>query len=208
MFASATLLAAGAAWADRGALSLDLGGGATVLRIAAPYVTTPSTAWAISPAFNVGLRYALTNAVEFSVAGYYELPAHFAYPDVAVQPPDSEPLPGTLSHDLARFGVTAGLRYVFGTVLRPFVGLEGGWSHRAYSNVHHLNTNVQPNQDYNLGLSDFGTDNLLVQPLVGLEWAFSDHASVSVIARVPILLGPEATVGVSASIVFSYSWFL
>ena len=202
------LVGASPAWADRGALSLDLGGGATVLRIAAPYVTTPADTWAVSPAFNVGLRYALTNAVELSVAGFYELPAHYAYANVAVQPPDSEPLPGTLSHDLAHFGVTAGLRYVFGTVLRPFVGLEGGWSHRAYSDVHHLNTNVQPSQDYNLGLSDFGTDNILLQPLVGLEWAFADHASVSVIARVPILLGPEATVGISVSLVFSYSWFL
>ena len=208
MLATAILLVAGSAWADRGALSLDLGAGATVLRIAAPYVTTPSSAWAISPAFNAGLRYALTNALELSVAGFYELSAHYAYANVAVQPPDSEPLPGTLAHDLARYGVTAGLRYVFGTVLRPFVGLEGGWSHRAYSDVHHLNTNIQPNQDYNLGLLDFGTDNLLVQPLVGLEWAFADHASASVIARVPILLGPEATVGVSVSLVFSYSWFL
>ncbi|RPH67393.1 MAG: hypothetical protein EHM78_21640, partial [Myxococcaceae bacterium] len=77
------LVGASPAWADRGALSLDFGAGATVLRIAAPYVTTPSTAWAISPAFNVGLRYALTNAVEFSVAGFYELPAHYAYANVA-----------------------------------------------------------------------------------------------------------------------------
>ncbi|HTP51418.1 MAG TPA: hypothetical protein VMK42_12020, partial [Anaeromyxobacteraceae bacterium] len=63
-------------------------------------------------------------------------------------------------------------------------------------------------RDYNLQLSDFGTDNILLQPLVGLEWEFADHASISVLARVPILLGPEATVGVSVSLAFSYSWFL
>jgi hypothetical protein len=100
------------------------------------------------------------------------------------------------------------MRYVFGTVLRPFFGIEGGWTHRTYSAVHHVNTNVQPNQDYNLGLSDFGADNLLLQPLVGVEWGFADHASVSLIGRVPILLGPEATFGFSVSLLFSYSWYL
>lgn len=196
------------AWADRGALSLDLGAGATVLRIAAPYATTPTNASAVSPSFSVGLRYAFTNAVELWVAGFYELPVRCSYANVAVQPPDSGPLPGTLSHDLARFGVAAGLRYVFGTVLRPFVGIEGGWSHRAYADVHHLNTNVQPNQDYDLGLSDFGIDNVLLQPLGGVEWAFADHASVSLVAAVPVLLGPDSTFGFSISAVFSYSWFL
>jgi hypothetical protein len=202
------LLGTTPASADRGALSLDLGGGASALRIAAPYVVTPSSTWAIAPSIDVGLRYAWTNAVELTLSGFYDVPVHSTHPNVSVQPPDSGPLPGTLTHDLARFGVTVGLRYVSGTILRPFVGLEGGWSHRAYSDVHHVNTSVEPNQDYGLALSDFGTDNILLQPVLGLEWAFADHASLSVLARVPILLGPEATFGFSASLLFSYSWYL
>jgi hypothetical protein len=202
------LLGTTPAWADRGALSLDLGGGASALRVAAPYVVNPSSTWAVAPSVNVGLRYAWTNALELSLGGFYDLPVQYTHVNVSVQPPDSGPLPGTLTHDLARFGLTVGLRYVAGTILRPFVGLEGGWSHRAYSDVHHVNTNVQPNQDYGLGLSDFGTDNILLQPVLGLEWAFADHASLSVLARAPILLGPEATFGFSASLVFSYSWYL
>ncbi|HTP26332.1 MAG TPA: hypothetical protein VMK12_11825 [Anaeromyxobacteraceae bacterium] len=141
-----------------------------------------------------------------TLAGFYELPIRYEYTNVGVQPPESDhALPGTLTLNLARFGVIVGLRYVFGTVVRPFVGAEGGWSHRAYSDVHHLDS---AGRDYNLQLSDFGTDNILLQPLVGLEWEFADHASISVLARVPILLGPEATVGVSATVVFSYSWYL
>jgi hypothetical protein len=206
--AGTVLLASATAWADRGALSLDLGGGATALRVAAPYVVNPSSTWGVAPSLNIGLRYAWTNVLELSLSGFYELPVHYTHANVSVEPPDSGPLPGTLSHDLARFGFTIGLRYVFGTILRPFVGLEGGWSHRAYSAVHHVNTNVQPNQDYGLALSDFGTDNILLQPVLGLEWAFADRASASVIARVPILLGPEATFGFSASLLFSYSWYL
>jgi hypothetical protein len=169
---------------------------------------TPSSSWAVAPSVNVGLRYAWTNALELTLGGFYDLPIHYTHANVSVQPPDSGPLPGTLTHDLACYGITAGLRYVFGTILRPFVGLEGGWSHRAYSDVHHVNTSVQPNQDYGLALSDFGTDNILLQPVLGLEWAFADHASLSVLARAPILLGPEATFGFSASLVFSYSWYL
>ena len=175
------------------------------MRVAAPYVVTPSSTWAIAPSFSVGLRYAWTNALELTFGGFYDLPVHYTHTDVSLQPPDSGALPGTLTHDLVRFGLTVGLRYVFGTILRPFVGLEGGWSHRAYSDVHHLDP---AGRDYNLQLSDFGTDNILLQPLVGLEWEFADHASISVLARVPILLGPEATVGVSATVVFSYSWYL
>jgi hypothetical protein len=204
----AALLLGSVARADRGALSLDLGAGASALRIPAPYVVTPSSTWAIAPSVNVGLRYAWTNAVELTLGGFYDLPVHCTHTNVSVQPPDSGPLPGTLTHDLARFGITVGLRYVTGTVVRPLIGLEGGWSHRAYSDVHHVNTNVEPNQDYGLALSDFGTDNMLLQPVVGFEWAFADHASLSVLARVPILLGPEATFGFSATLVFSYSWFL
>jgi hypothetical protein len=41
-----------------------------------------------------------------------------------------------------------------------------------------------------------------------LEWAFADHASLSIAARVPVLLGPDPTFGVTGTVVFSYSWFL
>jgi hypothetical protein len=202
------VLAAPCAWADRGALSLDLGAGGTALRVSAPYVTAPTSTWGLAPSVGLGLRYAVSNSVELTVGGFYEWPVRETYAGVSLQPPGSGPLPGTLSLDLARFGVTAGLRYVTGTVFRPFVGLEGGWSHRTYSDLHHVNTAVQPPADYNLPLSDFGTDNVLLQPLVGLEWAFGDRASVAVVVRVPVLLGPESTVGVSASLVVSYSWYL
>jgi hypothetical protein len=41
---------------------------------------------------------------------------------------------------------------------------------------------------------------VLLQPLVGLEWAFADHASVSGVVRLPILLGTGSTFGLSASV--------
>jgi hypothetical protein len=83
------------------------------------------------------------------------------------------------------------------------------WCHRAYYGVQHINDSDPANPfDYQLGLSSFGRDNLVVSPAVGVEWDFADRWSVTAVPRADVLLGHDSTVAVTAVILFSYSWYL
>jgi len=205
--ALAGLLATGPARADRGALSLDFGTGLTSLAVRPSYAETGNGAWTVTLSVSFDIRYALTNQFELSLGGFDELPAHASHPDVLVPTADSGTFSGTLQYELSRFGVVAGVRYVTGLVARLLFGVEAGWSHRAYSAIQLLDATRPGAPDIGLGLQDFGTDSLVLQPLVGLEWAFADHWSALLIARFTVLVGPEPAFGVSLSFSISYGWF-
>jgi hypothetical protein len=204
--AAATLLAATPAVADGGALSFDLSAGVSGLNVAAPYAANGSNTFGVGFEAMLGMRYAITNAVEVTAAAYYQPNTGYSHGGVTVAPPDTLPFAnGSLTHSLYLFGLLGGARYVTGSVWKLVVGLELGWCHRVYSSFVFVDSHgVQQN----LGLQDFSTDNIVFQPLVGVEWAFADHWSASLIPRFTVLIGPDATVGVSLLLSFSYSWFL
>jgi hypothetical protein len=82
------------------------------------------------------------------------------------------------------------------------VGVESGWSHRSYSGFQTTGLlGLGPSLDH------FVTDNIVIQPLVGVEWAFADHWSASLIPRFTVLIGPDSTVGFSLMLSISYAWF-
>jgi hypothetical protein len=199
ILALGALLVSASVRADRGALTLDLGAGAAGLRLPAPYASSGGTLLAADFEAMLGLRYAVTNELEFSVASFFEPRLSYTHDDVKIP---GYTFSGSLTHALYVFEAVGGIRYVVGSVWRLVLGLEGGWSHRSY-------TRFQPT-----GLLDgfsfpaFGTDNIVVQPLIGVEWAFADHWSASLIPRFTVLIGPDATVGVSLMLSISYSWFL
>jgi hypothetical protein len=197
------LLFAAPVHADRGALSLDLGTGAAGLSLAAPYASSGGNMFAADFEVMLGLRYAVTNEFELTFAGFYETPATYTHADVSVLLPDSDrPFTGNLSHSLYLFGVVGGVRYVNGSVWKLVVGLEAGWSHRSYSGFQATGSlAIVP-------LHHFVTDNTVFQPLLGVEWAFADHWSASLLPRFSVLIGPDSTIGVSLMLSISYSWFL
>lgn len=199
LLAVSLFLAATPALADHGALSLDLGTGAAGLVLPAPYAVSGQTIFAANFEVMLGLRYAITNEFELTFAGFYEPPVTYTHDDVTVVEQAAH-LSGNESHSLFRFGVLGGVRYVRGSVWKLVVGLEAGWSHRSYSNF-------QSTGDLGF-LPHFCTDNTVIQPLVGVEWAFADHWSASLIPRFTVLLGPDSTVGFSLMLSISYSWFL
>ena len=198
-----TVLAAGPAYADHGALSLDLGVGAAGLSLAAPYATSGGTIFAVDFEAMLGLRYAVTNELEFTLAGFFEPKVMYTHDDVLIQQQVGGPLQGNVSHFLSLYGLVAGIRYVHGAVWKLVVGFEGGWCHRTYSGVLFSYAGGGP-----ATLPDFPTDNIVLQPLVGVEWAFADHWSASLLPRFTVLIGPDATVGASLMLSVSYSWFL
>jgi hypothetical protein len=205
--ALALVLCPAPARADRGALSLDLGTGITALALHPPYAESGATAWATAVSVSFGLRYALTHQLELTLGGFYDLPAHVTHGGTSIVTVDSGTFTGTLEYELSHFGVIAGVRYVTGLVVRFSIGAELGWSHRSYSELV-LRDPARPGApDFGLGLPDLALDSLVVQPGVGLEWAFVDHWSASLAFRLTSLLGPEAVVGLSAGLTISYGWF-
>jgi len=195
-------LAAAPAPAERGALSLDLGAGIAGLNLAAPYTNGEASAVGIGFEAMLGLRYALLNELEFTVAAYFEPNVGYVYDGVSVKPPPSpNSLQGTLTTTVHLFGAVGGIRYVNGLVWKLVVGLEVGWCHRAYSGL-------QFTGQSNFAIPGFGTDNLVLQPLLGVEWAFADHWSASLLPRFTLLIGPDSTFAASVLLTLSYSWFL
>jgi hypothetical protein len=197
------LLCATPAHADHGALSVDVAAGGAALSLAAPYAPSGGHTFVVDFEAMLGLRYAVTNELEFTLAGYFEPQLGYSEANVPVTlPPSSKPVSGTVAFSLSQFGVVAGIRYVQGSVWKLVVGLEGGWNHRSYSGIQFAFASGQPN------LPSFGTDNIVLQPLVGVEFAFADHWSLSLLSRFTVLIGPDATVGASLMLSISYSWFL
>ncbi len=195
------LLVSSPAQADRGALSLDLGAGGAAVSLPAPYAPSSGNLLAADFVATLGLRYAATNELEFTVAAFFEPRIAYTHDDVTVETANG-PVSGNLTHSVYFFEALGGVRYVTGSVWRLVVGLEGGWCHRGYSRFQ--GTGDLPK----LSLQGFGTDNIVVQPLVGVEWAFADHWSASLLPRFTVLIGPDATLGASVMLSISYSWFL
>ena len=196
------LLAATPAHAERGALSLDLGAGIAGLNLAAPYTNGQANAVGVGFEVMLGLRYAVLNELEFTAAASFEPNVGYVYEGVSVQPPLSEKsLQGTLTTTVHLFSAVGGIRYVNGLVWKLVVGLEVGWCHRAYSGLQFAGQS-------DFAIPDFGTDNLVVQPLLGVEWAFADHWSASLLPRFTALIGPDSTFAASVLLTLSYSWFL
>ena len=202
------LIWANSARADKYALSIDAGAGAAAHSVAAPFTTSSPREWGSGFTFWLGSRYAVTNGLEVSASGFFEPSAPY-YHSGAVVETDNGRFSGTLAHRYQRFGAVAGARVLLGSVVRLVAGLELGWCRRSFSDFHHYDVSdpAEP-QDYQLGLPDFTTDNLLLVPTLGVEWAFADHLSVALLPRLHWLVGPEPTLALTGTLTFSYAWYL
>ncbi len=199
------LLGAVRARADENAISLDIGTGITALSVPAPYSLRPNSQLGSLLSISVGGRYALRNSIELTASVFYEPKVTYLHKDANVM----GDFLGSLQHTLTRYGATGGVRYLHGLVFRFTVGIEAGISVRSYSQLRDFDvSNPSAPFDLRLGLQDFTATNFVLAPLAGIEWAFADHASISLLPRVEFLIGREATIGVTAPLVFSWSWYL
>ena len=194
--------------ADRGALTVDAGGGLSAPFVKAPYAPGSSALSASSPSVWVGGRYALSNHLEVSAAGFWEPPVTLWHNNVRVRAGGTE-LPGTLTHQASRAGALVGGRFVYGMVWRLTAGLDVGWSWRRYTGLQAIDdTNPAAPVDYGVQLADVNTHNLVLSPVVGLEWAAGDHWSVAVTPRAQLLLGADPAVAFTVPVTLSWSWYL
>jgi hypothetical protein len=77
----------GAAHADRGALTVDVGAGVALINVRAPYATGAPSQTGSSWTTSLGLRYAVTNALEFGAAVFYQPPTNFTHGNATVEVP-------------------------------------------------------------------------------------------------------------------------
>jgi hypothetical protein len=204
-----SLLLPGAAAADRGALSVDIGGGVSAASISGPYITEPVPLLSTAGSGWLGARYALSHSLELSASAFYEPPVLLTHRGVTVIH-EEVAYPGALEHLLERQGLMAGGRVVLGMVWKLVAGLEVGWSRRSFSRLNHIDTRG-PGPSYpshGLSLDSVTVDNLLLSPHLGVEWAAGDKWSISLLPRAHILLGTEPTLAFTLPLVLSYSWYL
>lgn len=205
-----------AAFAEEGALTVELGGGGTALPLPAPFALTDDgsrpSQFGTTALARGGVRYGLTHWLEVGVTGFWEPPVRFTHHQVVVgyggDPSAPDRWPGALQHQVTRFGGTAGARVSFGLRLRVTGDLQLGWSRRMYSGLHAYNTAHSPAVEWPVALSDFSVDNLLASAAVGFEYSLTDSLSLGVAPRFDVLLGSDSTVAVSLPLYLSWSWSL
>ena len=208
LLALATLSSASLARADRGALTIDVGTGLTVLAVPAPYSENAKSQLGTMLPIWLGTRYALSHSVELAASILYEPKVTYLHSNTTVTTSNGT-FPGSLQHDLTQYGGLVGVRFVRGFVFRLCAGIEAGLSVRSYSQLQHFDvSNPSAPTDWGLNLKDFTITNVVLAPLAGIEWAFADHFSVSFMPRVQILFGRESTFAVTAPLLFSWSWYL
>lgn len=164
-----------------------------------------------STSATLGVRFALTNHLEISAAGFYDPPVTIFHNGVGLTPigQSTEPLVGTLADRYSRFGGFAGARWIWGTVWRFSLGCELGWVRQSFSSlVHYDDRDPAAAVDYRLALHDVVADSALVSASTGLEWVFADNMSVALIPRLQLSLGRGLTPAVTVPLVFSFSWYL
>jgi hypothetical protein len=205
--AAATLLPAGAR-ADRGALTLE-GGGFFAIDSVPPAVGVGPAVTGRSYGGILGVRYALTNALEVSASGFYEAPGTYYHANTTYTNSTSV-YPGTLESRTSSWGLMAGGRWVGGLVWRYFIGGEVGFGYRSYSSLDLINVS-NPGSPQSYGLTDIpdsvGTVALLVSPLAGIEWFITDHISLALAPRVQVYLGAQSEMRFIVPVVFAYSWY-
>lgn len=204
----ALLLISSSALADRGALTVDVAGGGVAAAVPALHAETPKSTLSFDASVWLGARYALSNVFEVSLSGFFEPPATVFQNDVQLAT-GSGTYPGTTRHQFLRFGAQAGLRLVLGMRIRFHLGVEAGWCQQAYSNLQHFDvSNPEAAVDYGLSLPDESHANLVLSPLLGVEWAAGDSWSLALLPRAQLMLGNGFSWAVIVPLQFSWSWYL
>lgn len=203
----AMLLLSSVALADRGALSVDIGGGGVATTVPALQVEVPKSTISFDVSLWLGLRYALKNNLELSVTGFFEPPATIFQNDVRLAT-SSGTYPGTTRHLFMRGGAQAGARLLFGMRFKLHIGLEAGWCQSVYSEMQHFDVSREEAVNYGLGLSNVSQPSFVISPLLGIEWVGGDKWSLLVLPRAQLMLGGPLAWALVIPLQFSWSWYL
>jgi len=200
------LLGATTAQADRGAFTLDVGGGGTLQRVPAPFTSGGASTLGFAPSVQLHARFALTNMFEVGASGFFEVPGTYFHNGVVVEQSGGV-YPGTLRHAYHRYGALVGARAVFGMVWGPYVQLEVGWAHRSYDGLTAIDdTNPSYPQDYFLGLGSLVRDNLVGAATVGIQWT-GDNFVVALAPRFDFVVGRDSTFNFTLPLTVGWAFY-
>jgi len=198
------VLAGGGAWAEANSLTLEIGGGAALVRTPAPYSTGASQVGS-APAAWIGGRYGISHQLELTLSVFYEVTEPFYVSGTTVTN-DAGSTTGTLAMRAKRFGALVGGRLLHGNVWRLAMGGELGWSQHSYSALA-LFDNGSPPRDYGLGLADTSKPSFVLAPSAGIVWV-GDKLSVSLVPRFELLLGSNVTWVVTVPLTIGWDFYL
>jgi hypothetical protein len=193
---------AGAAHADRGELSLELGLGGSLANVHAPYADGSPAKVGTTSAFSLGVTYGKTNFLELDAKAFWELPATFVHNGVTVQG-----FPGDLQESSQRFGALAGVRFVTAYSWRVFIGVDAGYSIRMFSDLNHFDVSEPAPRSDRLQLANTTQGAIVVAPSAGVAYA-GDHYVIGLAPRFEALLGSPTTWSFVVPLTLSYGWYL
>jgi hypothetical protein len=193
--------------ADVGAIAVDAGAGASVVRVLAPYASATTAQVGSAPAVWIDGRYGLTNSIELTATLFAETSVPY-YVEGTTIASDAGKLSGTLQLQARRYGVMAGVRLLHGNVWRLIVGADAGWALSSYSSMRLIDVADQSGpRDFGLVLPDTTTHSLILAPSVGASWV-GDKISITVLPRFEALVGPKATWAISIPVTIGWDWYL
>ena len=98
---------ASAAYAERGAVSVEVGSGASLINVRAPYAVGAPSQTGSSFTTSVGVRYAIMNALEVGASAFYQPPTTFTHAGAQVPAPGGT-LQGVLLERTSQLGALVG----------------------------------------------------------------------------------------------------
>lgn len=201
------LLVALPVFADQGALTIDVGAGASMLRLQAPYASPAAAQVGTAPAVSIDGRYALTNSIELVATGFFDTSVPFYVVNSTIAS-DAGRLTGTLEVHARRFGLLGGARFLQGNIWRLIVGGDAGWALSSYSAMRLFDlANPGGARDFGLSLPDSAQSSLVVAPYAGVEWV-GDKLSVSILPRFEAMLGGATTWAITIPVTVGWDWYL
>jgi hypothetical protein len=196
-----------AARADRGALTLEVGGGVTVLRAVAPSANNSASQVGTVPEILLGGRYAVTNSLELGATVFGAFSGTFFIPSTTITS-DSVTLSGTLQTQVQRYGFLGGVRFLHGNVWRLMAGAEAGWALTMHSSMHLIaDSGASAGRDFGLTLQDKSVNSLVLAPSMGVGWV-GDKLSVTLLPRFEVLIGGGTTWAFSIPITAGWDFYL
>jgi len=186
--ALAALLAPALASADRGAVTLDIGGVLSGSRIPPGAGEGRAVAGTVG-GVSLGLRYAVRNDLELSVRGEWFKPAPFFQDGTTVTTPDGV-FVGQAQARVGRQGASVGAQWVHGLVWRVHAGVEFGWMRLSYESLDLVDVSAPGTpRTFGLALGSPRVGVIVLSPFVGVEWGIADHLSVALALRLDAVPG-------------------
>jgi len=194
--------------ADRGALTLEIGGDLVLTQLTPSFGSGDSVQGSLGGA-EIRVRYAVSNRFELEASGFWNATATFVNTNVRASS-GGGPVTGSLRREVGRGGAAMGARYLAaGSIWRVPLGLDVGWLRTSSSSQDLIDVSDPQNPvSFGLRIDPARTDRLFLAPFAGVEWIATDHFSVSIVPRLEVPVGSSSSPALVFPFCVGWSWYL